>query len=212
MKKSMRKVTVESVKEAAIEVKVEVESKELRLNKITKENFLGMADKMVLPKDISPYAVMALNYDCNSKVGPWTNLAMAICTSIPEEFFNEDGTPNKDRLMKAFKVMSLNGTVEHYDSVFKARINVAEFFLKLRNADLDDRNKIFIQKVAHQHLYAKSAGVYMIRCNPFPDFRHQFFFVFLKYFWRHHIADRPIVYIRKKCIHHCHTFSIILHF
>ena len=130
MKKSMRKVTVESVKEAAIEVKVEVESKELRLNKITKENFLGMADKMVLPKDILPYAVMALNYDCNSKVGPWTNLAMAICTSIPEEFFNEDGTANKDRLMKAFKVMSLNGTVEHYDSVFKARINVAEFFLK----------------------------------------------------------------------------------
>ena len=85
---------------------------------------------MTLPKDVLPYAVMALNYDCNSKVGPWTNLAMAICTSLPEEFFNEDGTANKDRLMKAFKVMSLNGTVEHYDSVFKARINVVDFFLK----------------------------------------------------------------------------------
>ena len=130
MKNKVKKVTVDSVKEAAIEVKVEVESKELRLNKITKENFLEMADKMTLPKDVLPYAVMALNYDCNTKVGPWTNLAMAICTSIPEEFFNEDGTANKDRLMKAFKVMSLNGTVEHYDNVFKERINVIEFFLK----------------------------------------------------------------------------------
>ena len=46
MKNKVKKVTVDSVKEAAIEVKVEVESKELRLNKITKENFLEMADKI----------------------------------------------------------------------------------------------------------------------------------------------------------------------
>ena len=130
MKNKVKKVTVDSVKEAAIEVKVELESKELRMNKITKENFLGIADKMTLPKDVLPYAVMALNYDCNSKVGKWTNLAMAICTSLPTEYFNEDGTPNKNRLMKAFKCMTLNGTVEHYESIFKERINVVDFFLK----------------------------------------------------------------------------------
>lgn len=130
MKNTMKKVTVESVKEAAKEIKVEVESKELRANKITKENFLGMADKMTLSKDILPYAVMALNYDCNSKVGSWTNLAMAICTSLPSEYFNEDGTADKERLMRAFKVLSLNGTVEHYETIFRAEINIAEFFLK----------------------------------------------------------------------------------
>lgn len=130
MKNTNKKVTVKDIKGTAREIKVEVEAKELRANKITKENFLKMGDKIILPNDVLPYAVMALNYDCNSKVGQWTNLAMAICTSVPEEYFNEDGTANKERLMKAFKVMTLNGTVEHYETIFRAEINVAEFFLK----------------------------------------------------------------------------------
>ena len=50
MKNKVKKVTVDSVKEAAIEVKVELESKELRMNKITKENFLGIANKIKLPE------------------------------------------------------------------------------------------------------------------------------------------------------------------
>lgn len=128
-KMKVNKVTVESFVEAAKNIEVKTTTKELIGNKITKENFLKLGE-VKLPERTMPYAVMALNYDCNSKVGAWTNLAMAICTALPSEFFHEDGSANKERLTKAFKVMTLNGTVEHYESIFKIQINIAEFFLK----------------------------------------------------------------------------------
>lgn len=123
------KVTINSFVETAKGVQMDVAMLELKNNNITKENFLKLKE-VVLPETVLPYAVMALNYDCNSKVGSWTNLAMAICTALPTEFFHEDGTPNKERLTRAFKTMTLNGTVEHYESIFMAQVNIAEFFLK----------------------------------------------------------------------------------
>ena len=104
---------------------------QLENNKIQKDDFLSM-DKMVLPQNLllNPLPVLALSYDCNSKVGSWTNMAMAICTAIPEEFFNEDGTLNFKRFNKAFKCATKTGKVPHYNSIFMDSINVRNFSLQ----------------------------------------------------------------------------------
>ena len=59
--------------------------------------------------------LLALGYNSNSKVGEVTNDLTAVCTARPEEFFDEDGTLNKDLFCKAFKTADrYNGTVNQY--------------------------------------------------------------------------------------------------
>ena len=108
--------------------------KELEEGKISKDSFLKMKE-LVLPYQIkrNPIILFALNYDCDSKVGQWTNMAMAICTALPEEFFEEVNGQlklNKKRFKKAFKVANNYGKAKHYKRVFKEGLNIHSFTLK----------------------------------------------------------------------------------
>lgn len=108
--------------------------KELEEGKIAKDSFLKMKE-LVLPYSIrrNPMVVFALNYDCDSKVGQWTNMAMAICTALAEEFFEEvNGVLklNKKRFKKAFKVANNHGRNKHYKRIFKEGLNIHTFTLK----------------------------------------------------------------------------------
>lgn len=96
---------------------------------ITKENFLSIKEQILLPINVTnnPLLVLALNYDCNSKVGSWTNKAMNICTALPSEFLNEDGVGANDKFRKAFPSATKTGKKKHYTRIFKDELNVHTF-------------------------------------------------------------------------------------
>lgn len=125
--------------------------KELEEGKISKDSFLKMKE-LVLPYQIkrNPVILFALNYDCDSKVGQWTNMAMAICTALPEEFFEEVNGElklNRKRFKKAFKVASNYGKAKHYKRVFKEGLNIHSFTLKD-----NERYKVYVYYVSNREV------------------------------------------------------------
>lgn len=97
---------------------------------ITRDVFMKMSE-LVLPKPVleNPLKLLVLNYNCDSKVGSWTNLAMNICTALPKEFINESGIGANKKFKKAFLSANDNGKKEHYERIFKDDINVHTFTL-----------------------------------------------------------------------------------
>lgn len=101
---------------------------------ITQENFLSLG-KVELPGSIkeNPLKVLALNYNCDSKVGQWTNMAMNICTAQPKEFTKESGVGANKKFKKAFKCCTDMGKLEGYKTIFKDDLNKHEFNLLVNN-------------------------------------------------------------------------------
>lgn len=97
---------------------------------ITQENFLSLG-KIELPTSIkeNPLKVLALNYNCDSKVGQWTNMAMNICTAQPKEFIKESGVGANKKFKKAFKCCTDMGKLEGYKTIFNHDLNKHGFKL-----------------------------------------------------------------------------------
>lgn len=116
---------------------------------ITKEDLVEQKD-LILPTNVKKQLVklLALGYNSNSKVGEVTNDLTAICTARPEEFYNEDGTLNKDLFCKAFKTADrINGTVGEYKSIFAEDENVFSFVLHY-----DNRYKVVAHYVSNEEI------------------------------------------------------------
>ena len=114
-------------------VKRQQAMKALAEGTITREDFLELKCLEQFPEELKEiaYKVFALNYDCESLVGLVTDTCTNTCTAKAESFFNENGTLNKDKFREAFPYVALNGTLEHYESVFVVDINVIEFDLAI---------------------------------------------------------------------------------
>lgn len=125
-----------------------LQHKTLVAGTITKENFLKMG-KVLLPEVIrrNPLAVLALNYNCDSKVGQWTNMAMNICTALPDEFIEKEGKGANKKFFKAFKCASKTGHKIGYDSIFKQGLNIHSFTLKV-----DDGFKVTAYYVSNREV------------------------------------------------------------
>ena len=104
----------------------------LNNGQITKDDFLSIKGEITLPESIlaNPIQILALNYNCDSKVGSWTNLAMNICTAKSEEFIDESGLGANDKFFKAFRTASKQGKVNNYKRIFTDNVNVHTFTLK----------------------------------------------------------------------------------
>ena len=116
---------------------------------ITKDNLIAQKN-IVLPENVRKELVklLALNYSCDCKVGEITNAATAVCTARPEEFFNEDGTLNKDLFCKAFKTADRrNGTVSAYKTIFAKDENVFTYVLHY-----DNRYKVIAHYVSNKEI------------------------------------------------------------
>ena len=116
---------------------------------ITKEDLVEQKN-IVLPMNVRLQLVklLALGYNSNSKVGEVTNDLTAVCTARPEEFFDEDGTLNKDLFCKAFKTADrYNGTVNQYKSIFVEDENVFDFVLHY-----DNRYKVVAHYVSNEEI------------------------------------------------------------
>lgn len=96
---------------------------------ITRENFLSVKEEIILPINVvnNPLVLLALNYDCNSKVGIWTNKAMNICTALPSEFINDTGLGANDKFKKAFLCVTTVGKKQNYTRIFKDNLNIHTF-------------------------------------------------------------------------------------
>lgn len=116
---------------------------------ITKEDLVEQKN-ITLPINVRLQLVklLALGYNSNSKVGEVTNDLTAICTARPEEFYNEDGTLDKDLFCKAFKTADrINGTVGQYKSIFAKDENVFSFVLHY-----DNRYKVIAHYVSNEEI------------------------------------------------------------
>lgn len=137
-------------KKASIAVIEEANRQRLKEAIISREEFLRMPE-VILPEDLrkDPTKIFALNYDCNSKVGQVTNIAMAICTANPSDLLDEKN------FKKAFKTNNGHGTVKSYKSIFKDKINIISYYLKV-----DSEYKLKAYYVSNKEIneFAKRVG------------------------------------------------------